>query len=134
MGLPGTGKTTLAGKLNKMFNNCSWFNSDKVREMTNDWDFTIEGRIRQAKRMNVYANFELENNRLVICDFIAPTKKSRDIFSADFIIWMNTVDKSRYEDTNQIFQKPQAVNLEINDFNYDIKKIFNQIQSKKINF
>ena len=50
MGLPGSGKTTLAKKLTKLLN-AGWINADKVREKYDDWDFTKEGVLRQAKRM-----------------------------------------------------------------------------------
>ena len=51
-GLPGSGKTTLAKKLVKIFGNkVAWFNADVVREEANDWDFSLEGRQRQQNRM-----------------------------------------------------------------------------------
>ena len=69
MGLPGAGKTWLAERLQKTLK-CAWYNADKVREMANDWDFSPEGRVRQANRMKTFADFEKQNNRFVICDFI----------------------------------------------------------------
>ena len=50
MGLPGSGKTTLASKLIPLLN-AKWVNNDEIRKDANDWDFSEEGRIRQAKRM-----------------------------------------------------------------------------------
>ena len=50
MGLPGSGKTTLAKLLVPMFN-AVWLNADKVREEANDWDFSEMGRSIQANRM-----------------------------------------------------------------------------------
>ena len=44
MGLPGSGKTTLA-KLLVPALNAVWLNADKVREEANDWDFTEKGRM-----------------------------------------------------------------------------------------
>ena len=121
MGLPGSGKTTLAKKIVDNFGDIAWFNADQVRKMSNDWDFSISGRNRQAKRMTNYANFEINNNRSVICDFIAPTDLSRKIFNANYIIWMDTIRKSLYEDTNKLFQNPKNVDFNIterNDKNY----------------
>ena len=54
MGLPGSGKTTLASEL-VPFLNAKWLNNDKVRKAANDWDFSEEGRVRQAKRMSELA-------------------------------------------------------------------------------
>ena len=51
MGLPGSGKTTLANELGSMLN-AKRLNADEVRKEANDWDFSEEGRTRQAKRMS----------------------------------------------------------------------------------
>tara|TARA_B110000027_G_C16081451_1_gene283828 strand:+ start:955 stop:1350 length:396 start_codon:yes stop_codon:yes gene_type:complete len=112
MGLPGSGKTYLAERLQPLLN-AAWYNADKVREMANDWDFSLEGRIRQSKRMRTFADFEKSNNRVVICDFVCPTKNTQDNFDPDIIIWMNTIESGRYEDTNKIFEKPEKVNFHI---------------------
>ena len=71
MGLPGSGKTYLAQRLQPLLG-AAWFNADKVREMANDWDFSPEGRTRQSLRMKSLADFESANSRIVICDFICP--------------------------------------------------------------
>ena len=76
MGLPGSGKTWLAERLQKHLN-CAWFNADKVREMANDWEFSEEARIRQARRMRNIANYEKGCGRTVICDFVCPTALTR---------------------------------------------------------
>ena len=55
MGLPGSGKTTLASELVPLLN-AKWLNNDKVRKAANDWDFSEEGRARQAKRMDDLVN------------------------------------------------------------------------------
>ena len=75
-GLPGSGKTWLAERLQKKLN-CAWYNADKIRESANDWDFSIEGRLRQARRMRNIADIEHKNGRTIICDFVAPTKEAR---------------------------------------------------------
>ena len=54
MGLPGSGKTTLANELGPMLN-AKRLNADEVRKAANDWDFSEEGRKRQAKRMADFA-------------------------------------------------------------------------------
>ena len=50
MGLPGSGKTTLAKELVPLLN-AKWLNADKVRTEYNDWDFSDAGRVRHANRM-----------------------------------------------------------------------------------
>ena len=94
-GLPGSGKTWIAKRLVKHISNCAWYNADFVRKYSNDWDFSVEGRIRQANRMKTFADFERSNGRWVICDFVAPTNKSRSAFNADYVIWMDTIEKGR---------------------------------------
>ena len=54
MGLPGSGKTTLANELAPMLE-AKRLNADEVRKEANDWDFSQEGRKRQAKRMAEFA-------------------------------------------------------------------------------
>ena len=97
MGLSGSGKTFLSKLLQKELS-CAWYNADNLREMADDWDFSVEGRKRQSYRMKALADFEKENNRKVICDFICPTRESRKIFGADYTIWMDTIKESNYKD------------------------------------
>ena len=115
MGLPGTGKTWLAERLQKHLN-CAWFNADEIRRMANDWDFGDEARIRQARRMRNLANYEKGCGRIVICDFVCPTELTRHIFEADLVIWMNTIQEGRFEDTNKMFEPPKEVDLQIDKF------------------
>ena len=89
MGLPGSGKTFLTERLVPLLN-AAWYNADKLREMSNDWDFSNEGRLRQSKRMRTFADFEKSNHRYVVCDFVCPTKETRDNFDPDILIWMDT--------------------------------------------
>ena len=116
MGPPGSGKTYLAERLQPLIN-AAWYNADKVREMANDWDFSPDGRIRQSMRMRNLADFEKENNRIVICDFVCPTKETRDNFDPDVVVWMDTIKEGRYEDTNKMFEEPHNVNFHITEMN-----------------
>ena len=113
MGLPGSGKTTLAQKLAKMFD-AKLLNADEIRKEANDWDFSIEGRIRQAKRMRQLA----DQHPVVIADFVCPLPEMRDIFDADYIIWMDTIQQGRFEDTNCIFVKPDKFDLIIKSWSF----------------
>jgi len=120
MGLPGSGKTHLAERLQKHLN-CAWYNADEVRRMANDWEFSEDGRIRQARRMSNLANFEKGCGRDVICDFVCPTDLTRHIFEADYTIWMHTIGAGRFEDTNRMFEPPSYADLVIDKFLTDDK-------------
>jgi adenylylsulfate kinase len=112
MGLPGSGKTTLAKRLRPLLN-AAWFSADTVRNMTHDWDFSENGRFRQSERMKIYADFEKSQGRIVICDFVCPTNITRENFNPDILIWMNTIKESRFEDVNKIFEPPQYFDFQI---------------------
>jgi len=115
MGLPGAGKTWLSERLQKHLE-CAWYNADKVRQMANDWDFSPEGRVRQANRMKTFADFEKQNNRYVICDFVCPTRKTRDAFNPDIVIWLDTISQGRFEDTNNMFEAPSLIDYKVDKF------------------
>ena len=116
MGLPGSGKTYLAARLQPLLK-AAWYNADNVREMANDWDFSDEGRSRQSNRMRTFADFEKSNGRFVICDFVCPTKETRSNFNADITVWMDTIKEGRFEDTNKLFQNPDNVTYHITEWN-----------------
>ena len=116
MGLPGSGKTYMSERLQPLLE-AAWFNADKVRSMTGDWDFSEDARTRQSLRMKSIADFESSHGRIVICDFVCPTKETRDIFSADVLIWMDTIEEGRYEDTNALFENPDKVDFHIKEWN-----------------
>ena len=70
MGLPGSGKTTLASKLVPLLN-AKRLNNDEVRKAANDWDFSEEARTRQAKRMADFAEKYKQEDHYVVADFIS---------------------------------------------------------------
>ena len=112
MGLPGSGKTTLASELVPLLN-AKWLNNDKVRKAANDWDFSEEGRTRQAKRMADFAEKYKQKGHYVVADFICPTPKARELFKADYVVWVDTIKKGRFEDTNLMFIKPEKYNFHV---------------------
>ena len=105
MGLPGSGKTTLANELGPLLN-ARRLNADEVRKKANDWDFSLEGRKRQAKRMADLALDLKKDGSYVVADFICPTPEARSLFPADYTIWVDTIKEGRFDDTNKMFINP----------------------------
>jgi adenylylsulfate kinase len=105
MGLSGTGKTTLCRHLIEHLD-ADYINADEVRGAANDWDFSAEGRERQANRM-IKLSYE-GTKAYMVADFICPRKAAQTAFNADFTIWMDTEQSSGYADTDAIFEKPEA--------------------------
>ena len=112
MGLPVAGKTTLANELAKLIES-KRLNADEIRRAANDWDFSEEGRTRQSKRMSEVAIKLKNEGNNVIADFICPTPEARKLFPADYIVWVDTIQKGRFEDTNQMFVKPEKYNYHV---------------------
>lgn len=119
MGLPGAGKTTLAQYVLEHLQNAGksvmWLNADDVRNKYNDWDFSLEGRLRQSIRMRTMA--EEFDTDYVICDFICPLPQMRHNFGADWTVWLDTLKEGRYEDTNQLFVPPTKYDFRIQEQN-----------------
>ena len=112
MGLPGAGKTTLANELAKLIK-AKRLNADEIRKAANDWDFSEEGRTRQSKRMAEAAlKIKSEDNN-VIADFICPTPEARSLFPADYVVWVDTIQKGRFDDTNRMFVKPEKYDFHV---------------------
>ena len=112
MGLPGAGKTTLANEMAPLLN-AKRLNADEVRKAANDWDFSEEGRVRQAKRMAEAALKIKAEGHYVIADFIAPTPEARNLFPADFTVWVDTIKEGRFDDTNKMFVKPDKYDFHV---------------------
>ena len=119
MGLPGSGKTTLAKHLAPMFN-AVWLNADDVRKEADDWDFSPEGRQRQSLRMAKLAEKAVGENRVVVADFVCPTEQTRKEFKADYTIWMNTIKEGRFEDTNKMFEEPNNYDFKVTHMEADM--------------
>ena len=129
MGLPGSGKTTLASNLVPMLN-AKWLNADEVRKEANDWDFSSEGRTRQANRMWMKAlEFKIQGLN-VVADFVCPTPAARELFPADYIIWMDTIKEGRFDDTNKMFIKPVKFDFKVTSMDAKVwaKKIYQELK------
>jgi len=112
MGLPGSGKTTLANELATLLE-AKRLNADEVRKEANDWDFSEEGRKRQSKRMADFALKLKKEGNNVIADFICPTPEARALFPSDYVIWVDTIKEGRFDDTNKMFIKPEQFDFHV---------------------
>ena len=120
MGLPKSGKTTLARALSPLIK-AVHFNADDIRENINkDLGFDIEDRIEQARRMGWLCDQVVKAGHNVIADFVCPTIETRRMFGKAIIIYMNTSIESHYTDTNALFESPVSPNFEINERNAKI--------------
>ena len=134
MGLPGSGKTYFAERLKQYLEDhinpinenrlttitdaqetVAWLNADEVRKHYNDWDFSKEGRIRQSLRMRDLS--DESNTDYCIVDFVAPLVEMRNNFKADWCIWIDTIEKGRFEDTNKMFVPPEVYDFRITEQN-----------------
>jgi adenylylsulfate kinase len=135
MGLPGSGKSTLAKPFAELIGGV-WVNADQVRERYNDWDFTTEGRLRQAHRMRYLADGIELSGKIAVADFVCPTEELRNIFGSDYTIWMDTINEGRYADTNAIFETPTQVDYHVREWFKDthaelVKVVTNYIARNK---
>ena len=112
MGLPGSGKTFLSKELNKIVP-IIHLNADEIRKHFDDWDFSKEGRLRQADRMKRFSDYIFSEKISPLADFVCPLDETRKILNPDIVIWMDTEKKGRFENTNKIFQKPKNFNFRI---------------------
>ena len=104
-GLPGSGKTTLAKPFAELIGGVH-INADAVRTKYNDWDFTPEGRMRQAQRMRYLSDGVVMAGKTAVTDFVCPTEAARLEFDPDFTVWMDTIQEGRFADTNAMFETP----------------------------
>lgn len=115
MGLPGAGKTTLSNRLKELLVNCEHLNADEIRKTYNDWDFSTEGRLRQASRMRDLADKSTYD--YVIMDFVCPLTEMRETVKSDWTIWVDTIEESRFADTNKVFISPPSYDFRITEQN-----------------
>jgi|TARA_B110000483_G_scaffold195033_1_gene232587 adenylylsulfate kinase len=112
MGLPGSGKSTLAKPLASLLGGV-WLNADDVRKRYDDWDFSSKGRFRQAQRMKHLSDGIVMAGRVAVADFVCPTYITRLEFNPDFTVWMDTISRGRFEDTNDMFETPENVDYHV---------------------
>ena len=120
-GLPGSGKSTLAEPFANLVGGV-WLNADAIRKEYDDWDFSPEGRMRQAMRMKFLADGVVKAGKIAIADFVCPTEAARAEFNPDFTVWMDTIAEGRFEDTNKMFQPPAHYNYHVSAWFSDTHK------------
>ena len=108
MGLPGSGKTTLARALALKLKAVHW-NADAVRANINSHLGFSEGdRIEQARRMGWLCDQVTAAGSWAIADFVCPTPSTRAAFGSAVVIWVDTIKEGRFEDTNKLFVPPDV--------------------------
>ena len=113
MGLPGAGKTTLAGTLAPLLN-AVIFNADAVRaNISRDLGFSHADRVEHARRMGWMCDRVVEAGGTVIADFICPPEETRRAFGEAFTIWVDRIESGRFEDTNRMFVAPEQFDVRV---------------------
>ena len=121
-GLPGSGKSTLAKPFADLIGGVH-INADAIRTEYNDWDFSLEGRNRQASRMKYLSDGVVKAGKIAVADFICPTHLTRLEFNPDYTVWMDTISVGDYPDTNALFEKPVNDAMHC-DIDYHVEKWF----------
>ena len=116
IGLPGSGKTTLAKELASRIN-AIHLNADEVRsDLNKDLGFTKEDRLEQARRMGALSRLLANQNYNVVVDFVNPTEETRKAFGrVDKVIWRNRKPTRDYPDTTAMWELPLNVDLMFDD-------------------
>jgi adenylylsulfate kinase len=116
MGLPGAGKTALARALTSLLS-AVHFNADEIRQHINkDLGFSEQDRVEQARRMGWLCDQVVKAGNYAIADFVCPTAKARAAFLEGgdaFIVWVDRIERSRFEDTNKLFVPPELADIRV---------------------
>ncbi len=133
-GLPGSGKSTLAEPFAELIGGI-WLNADKIRTEYDDWDFSVNGRLRQADRMRHLADGIVMCGKIAVADFVCPLQWTRDAFDADYTVWMDTIKEGPHVNTNKMFERPEEVDYHVakwfNDTHAELVKVVENYMQKQ---
>lgn len=114
LGLPGTGKSTLAHQLHDAIKGSVHLNADVARAtISKALGFSVADRITHAKRMAATAELLELQGVLPILDFVCPTHETQKLFPDSMVVWMDTLKASRFSDTNAVFEPPERVTMHV---------------------
>lgn len=116
MGLPGAGKTTLASRLSSRLNGVH-FNADEIRQnVSKDLGFSESDRIEHARRLGWLCDQVVKTGGFALADFVCPTPATRAAFTSGgsaFIVWVDRITESRFDDTNRLFTPPEHFDVRV---------------------
>lgn len=132
-GLPNSGKTTFAKSLVAEYQTNNkpyvWLNGDDIRSIYKDWDFSMEGRLRQTQRL-IHIATKVKNKDVII-DYVCPLEIYRQLIRPTHTVYINTGDTTPYEDTKKLFEavaNPTMTILNKNDIPSQAKQLFDQLK------
>ena len=112
MGLPGSGKTRLSTELKKIIP-IIHLNADEIRKHFDDWDFSKEGRLRQADRMKRFSDYIFLEKISALADFVCPLDETRKILNPDIIFGWIQKKKVDLKIQIKFFKSPKNFILEL---------------------
>ena len=113
MGLPGAGKTTLANALVPRLN-AVHLNGDEIRaNIDKELGFSHADRLEHARRMGWLSDRIVTTGTYAIADFICPTEETRAAFGDAFVIWVDRIQRSRFDDTDAMFEPPKHYDVRV---------------------
>jgi hypothetical protein len=119
MGLPGAGKTTLCEALREAIQAVVW-DADEVRDNLGNPGFSEEARLQQATRMGWLCDQVKRSGKVAVANFVCPLPATREAFGDyDLLVWMDTIQEGRFEDTNKLFVPPDRYDIRWNKWDPD---------------
>jgi adenylylsulfate kinase len=113
MGLPGSGKTTLARELAPLISAVVFNGGDVRANIGADLGFSIQDRIEQARRMAWLCDQVVKAGGTAIADFVCPIEEAREAFGPAFTVWVDRIAAGRYADTNALFTHPKHFDVRV---------------------